>query len=1335
MSASYKEDHNNVELCSLLSRLSELGKSQKDVAEVLEISGPHLSYIKNGTRRAAARHNRTLSRFVSKLEKERILQSGRVRERIGAPIFSINHEDLGVRSSGEAVSLFRDLLWAEALRDKASTTQARVTLNINVADGGVDASFAESESENKLLRSAPTRFQVKTGEFKPWHPSIIDAELFNGKERCLESLGSEVRSTLEEGGRYVLVCFGIDLNETQGKKALKNLRAAFSECGFPKADVDVWGQSELVGLFEQFPSLCLRLKGMFQHGFRIHQSWAQDEDMRPIVHHGPETQQLITELREKLRSGEVKHLRFVGEPGVGKTRLALELTKADDLSPVTIYIKDAGTITRSSFLNELIQFDAHQFVLLVVDECSKKDSAELWNMIKSNANRIRILTIDNSPDNSTGEGYQVEEIQKVHNEQIIMILEDYDLGKIDAQRWSRFCQGCPRVAHVLGDNLRMNPSELLKSPATTDVWDRFITGQDDSDPDRVQNRKLVLRYVALFEMFGFQSPVEDEAKFIADLAGIPWQQFQDTISDLKGRKIIQGVRTLYITPRLLHVYLNHEFWQVHGGSFDITDTMERLSPHMRHWFIKMLKYAHDSRPALEAIKRLLGPRGLFHQSPLENNQEHGSLIMSLAEAAPNETLRCLERVFSGFTLDELKALTEPRQRIVWALERIAVWKDSFEGAVMLLLRLAEAENANNSNNATGTFIQLFSLRPGIAATQADQHQRLSVLKEVLDSPSSETRQLGLAACKSALDTYGHCRTMGPEHQGLRATIPFWMPSTYGELWDAYRCVWELVVEKYEAWTGEDRTAALEVLLSGASHLLQIEALAPQALETLSRLLDDVDVMPCGMINLIQYQLKYCEESHTPETRLQLQMLEQKLEGTNFSSRLRRYVRYPSDYDTYRQEPGQKSLETWLEELSQDANENHELLLKELPWLVTEESNAIYHFAARIGKLDVERTHLPEILSECESQTNSKILYLTGYLAAVFNHDPSEWEEIVLGLADAPEYRSQFSNIVIESGMTNKTVLKVIELCRKGHQDIALLERWWFSWRLSSLPIEIMNQLISLQLEMENGKLWANAVSMFHHYFCDKDANRTLPEELTYELLTHEAMSEHRTTTSAYYYWSKIAVRFLEVYPARIWDFFERILTLTLKESMLLNELCHTEEDVITSILADDPVLAFERIQSVLEQNKLWECFGIQSWLDEGGIRLYGDRRPGPITHIPSSVLFDWVDQDREQRASWIAMTLPKTFDQSPAGRLTSDFTAKYGRAERVASSLNAHFGRRSWCGNQSDFYRTLRQEANEWNQHETNHTVRSWLQNYIEDLSGSIDQAEMEEERDLWSSY
>ena len=89
-------------------------------------------------------------------------------------------------------------------------------MRVFVADGGIDASV-KSKSKAKVkgddLLGVSTGFQIKTGDFAPWQPSVIHKELFSSskKKAALGNLSPEVRSLLEKQQRYVMVCFGVDL--------------------------------------------------------------------------------------------------------------------------------------------------------------------------------------------------------------------------------------------------------------------------------------------------------------------------------------------------------------------------------------------------------------------------------------------------------------------------------------------------------------------------------------------------------------------------------------------------------------------------------------------------------------------------------------------------------------------------------------------------------------------------------------------------------------------------------------------------------------------------------------------------------------------------------------------------------------------------------------------------------------------------------------------------------------------------------------------------------------------------------------------------------------------
>jgi transcriptional regulator with XRE-family HTH domain len=1327
---TYRDDPDNIELARLIAELDSFGLTQEAVAEVLGISPGQLSRIKSGERHASRRHVKQLRTHLRTVKGDR-----GIKPKGSFPsVFAITPALLDGVSPTSSLELFRDLLWSRATERSLPITSICISSDVFVPDGGIDASIlahpGPTGGADELL-TVGTRFQIKTGHFAAWQKSAIQKELFGRKSASFENLGRGIQDTLTAGKRYVLVCFGVDPIPSQIADARAHLKNEFSKCGFPDAAVEVWGQTHLVGLMSRYPTLCLRAWGHDQQGFRSLHSWASDHEMRPNARYSPEQWQFIEETRESLRLGEIRHLRLLGEPGVGKTRLALEITNAEGIAPATLYVPDGRSFLRSSFINELVQIDDRRFAIIVIDECPRRECTEIWNSLRSRSDRVRLITIDHGPDTSMDDLMRVHDVEPVGNDQIIRILTDHGVGERDANRWADYCQGCPRVAHVVGENLHRNRADLLLEPSTVSVWDRFISGRDEAGSPEALKRRSVLCYLSLFDRFGYEAPVDGESRFIAELTEMPWLEFQRIIADLRQRRIIQGAKTLYITPRLLQVYLYREFWRIHGSQFDITRALETMPASLRPWFVQMLRYAETPGSARSAIERLLGPTGIFPEPRFPDNQESGRLIQALAEACPGPTLKCLQRTIGRMDRSELQRFTQARQSVVWALERIAVWKDHFAGAVSLLRDLATAENAKNSNNATGTFKQLFSLIPGMAATETSHEVRFRVLGDLLNSPSSEVRLLGLQACETALQSTGGSRMVGPEYQGLRKTVEFWMPKTYADLYDAYSDVWRLLVSKLDTWEGENRRQLISTLISAAWQVLFIKPLVGMTVETLKSVAADPATEVKSLLELIQRKLRYGKEKLSRKNEADLRSIVESLEGHDFRSTLARFVKHLTWEDAYDERGDMtKRIERKLDDLADEAIAEPCLLKEELQWLVCEDSSPAFCFAFRLAQRDPTRALLSTILArQAAAGDTGRTTFLSGYMAAVFVHDKMEWEETILQFADFPALAEHFSDVVISSGITDRAARKVVEQCRAGIQSVDRLDRWWFSSRTRELSFEVFRELVVVQLEPCTGPLWENAIRMCHTYFLEKDHERPMPEQLVFEVLTHEAMAEGFAAHSAGYYWSRLAAAYLEQFPAKKLPLLRDVLRNARDNWSVLLDLNTNEDRILTRLLREEPHGAFNCIAAAYDEGGDRHNFGLRTWLGDDGHRGFGDGAPGPIQFLPTEQLFRWVDEDVENRAYWLAYVMPKTFDSSPAGRLTRNFVARYGHYESVADALYAHFHSRSFCGNASDRYRSLREEARRWLSGESDRTVLRWIDDYIDGLSRQIEQAELDEER------
>ena len=139
--------------------------------------------------------------------------------------------------------------------------------------------------------------------------------------------------------------------------------------------------------------------------------------------------------------------------------------------------------------------------VLVLDDCDPDQRAYIWNRFKVHSPRIKIVSISNEYDDTTDIIYV--DISPLENEQLSRIIQSYTIPKDEADRWAIDCSGSPRMAHVVGENLVTHPEDILRSPSTVSIWDRWIVGNDDPNTVEVAQRRLVLQYISLFKRFGY----------------------------------------------------------------------------------------------------------------------------------------------------------------------------------------------------------------------------------------------------------------------------------------------------------------------------------------------------------------------------------------------------------------------------------------------------------------------------------------------------------------------------------------------------------------------------------------------------------------------------------------------------------------------------------------------------------------------------------------------------------------------------------------------------------------------------------------------------------------
>lgn len=1256
-------------------------------------------------------------------------------------IFTVRNEDLERFSPQEAVDFFREILWAEASSLRIGKNLINVPSAITVADGGIDAEVqnVETSGGQGIIRPGLTRYQIKTGDFSLSKEGNIRAILF--KEKAKE-LKARVKSCLDKQGTLVVVLFGWDDPETRDDLLINRFREKLGSVDqkYSKASIEICRQNNLIGYLKPFPSLALKANGRSDLRFQTHQSWSVQAEMKKAFKAGPAQEEFISNLQSELRrNSEAIHTRVWGEPGIGKTRLVLEATRGQDLEPLVIYCDAASKFRESDLMNEVIRDDNQFWTILVIDECDLDSRSYIWDKLKYRGPRIKLVSIYNEQDETSGNitYFSAPLLQK---QQTVGIIEEYGIPRDGAERWAAICGGFPRVAHAIGQNLRANPEDLLKNPDTVLIWERQIAGGDKRDSQEVRERRLVLRHIALFKRFGYGKPFTSEARAIAmkvERASpqVTWPRFQEIVGTLRKRRILQGENTLYITPKALHIWLWVDWWETYGEGFSLQEFAAEVPDSLMDGFCEMFKYAAESPISAKKVKELLEPGGFLEKEDSLKTDVGSSFFLALAEADPKSALAFLKRTVGVWGKEELLQFTTGRREVVWALEMIAMWRDLFADSARLLLALGEAENETVSNNASGVFAELFSPARGrVAPTEASPEERFPILQEALTSSSRGRRLLALRACDKALTSQNFVRDVGAEYQGLRPEPRLWTPKTYGEIFDAYRRVWELVKVRLDALEADEQQTGVNVLLNHVRGLGRIGSLTEMVMNTLDELAEKPYVYKKTLLARIVELLHYNGKGLSPQTRQRWEQLRDKVTGSDFSSLLHRYAGMVLLEDRY-DEQGNRvdQMKPRIQELAAKALKRLDLLRQELDWLVTAEAENGYPFGYEIGRRDKDFSLLPTLLEAQRKETQKGSAYFTGgYFRALYERDNDQWEKQLDTLAQDEEMAYLVPELTWRSGMSDKAALRILALAEK----VVISPREFETFRYGSVILELSEDVfkkwINFLLNCEEIYAASIPLALYHDYYLRQERTRSLPEELTLKLLTHESLFK-KTDRGARdhlddYLWTEIGKAFVCAYPRRSLQVADKMLEHFGEEGTVFEGFHSETQSVLNEISRKYPNEVWVAVSKRLGPPIDSRAFDIRQWLRGG--EFYETGGAGALPFFPPAKIWEWVDENIEKRAWYVANFVPKQlFHQEGKVCLAREVLVRYGQRKDVRSNLIANFSTEGWTGSASLHLQNKKQELLDFRKTEDNENVKLLIDEFVIILDSDIEREKIEEER------
>lgn len=1236
-------------------------------------------------------------------------------------------------SPERAVTVIRALFRSECRYAKLGPSSLTISDKLMTPDGGIDAEVNVPHAHvipvDCLFQAEVTGFQIKSGStFKPWTLSSIRAELLNSKEE----LSPEIERLIKRKGNYFIICTGHDLTPKQRNDSRSKILDILAKKGYEEYEgtIDVLGASQIAEFAERYPGTAsLLTANPVQEAWTI-EEWRHDAHMTNVFEASPEQYEIINHLRANLQ-GETKHIRILGDAGLGKTRIVLETLKDESISPYVLYIQHGTQFGQTNLFRQLLIAGHEKPLILVLDELPESELSDIWRHLKPRCGHLKIVSMDHGIDETFDEEIIRITVPYLPDDAIKKMLA-YRVGESpEIDRWVKICEGSPRVALAVADNLLANPSDLLKPPSSVPIWTRFLHGYGNRDEASSRQIDCVVQHLALFSRFGFEAPVGEEAAYIAKLicnvdSTIGWARFQEIVQKLRARRVLQGSRTLFFVPKALHIYLWKKFWESYGRGFDFNRIFVSMPESLHAWFLSMFMYAGQANTAY-VTDDILKIDGLFFQKEVLISEKGSEFLSILAEANPVAVLKLLESTVGTWSDEEILSLSENRQNFVWTLEKIAVWPPYTLRSIQLLIRLAVNENSHYSNNSTGTLLGLFRIGPEWAATESPPEVRLPAFLMLLRAQSDTERRLGLKVAEASLDTdVGGFRTVGPEFQGLKERATLWVPKTYNDWWQAHFTYFNALVNETINWPSHFRSEVCNALLKAVEQQLRIPPCTELAFQVLNTLIND-DAIQAEKLNGFFWRWKeYKEDGELPEVTKKLQVLERRYTRRNLASRFHRYV---LDVD----------WAEWDEEYSRNARSRAKILVKalarriamsterfdEIRHLITPEKNALglWYFGEHLAKNDPNGIFLNILIEVSLQDKHQTCLY--GYLSEVKKHNAVLYRSTINGFLDS-EYAAWLGvRITLNSDYDDDLFLRCLSLFDKGWISPQEFNPLRYGGTINHVPKErLLTLLQHLSVDPSQDSLILLIELLASIPF---DNSAPFDSDFVFEVVTMAAPRGRGQNVMSGYYWKKVCQKLIKWQEGYVLPLLD-VLLCNMGEAY---ELSYDPDvqPIANQLVKANPSGAWGIIKEHFERTLPKWRSDLLHWL-KGGIDGFEEKEPrGPISDLPLQEILDWVKDDPESRAGLIAHASPRTLDDINGGKLTRELLLKYRQYNGVQSGISANFHSGGWCGSTVVYLKNKREKFRRWLAAGFGFEITLWIESEIEYLDRYIEQEEINEER------
>jgi len=856
------------------------------------------------------------------------------------------------------------------------------TERVIVADNGIDAQWQgdlspDAIGSSPLLTAGINVYQYKKREVTEQTRRNLVTSMASSLRGAIADVQRRSETTL---GNYVLFT-NIDLTTEQHGV----LRAAIAEdCDDQTVRIGIIGAADLAAMLNAIPHV--RSAFFATSAFR---TWGESWDAHERTTVFPRVALTgrdgeVATLRGWIDDPEVRVIALSGTHMMGKTRVTLEATRQRDVSFIEALDRQALTIDQLRRLEV-----ADREVLVLINDPDFELAQDLARETVGR-DRLKLLlclpTAEATPAPSFGLDTRVRSLhlQPLTYEQSRALLgaarSGFDYG---LETWIiENAGGVPGVilaaAHV-GPALRRGAGNFLDQIA--DGFERDLRARLSEDDRRALSALSVMSHV------GVERQAVQDLEQISAHFGIDPNTVLNSLASLVGAGFVRidGSYAEVVPPPLANRLASRV---IRGRSAAVAALFRNLNESARRRFLRRLVMLTGDE-ARRFWDDLLSPAGPF--TSLEQIAANSKLFEFVASANGPRAAPLLLRFLRESSVEERRSITgRTRRDLVHAIEELLFREETGQDALYCLGLLAEAENEQWTNNASGIFKEPFF--PLHSQIPLRLPARLEVLRHFLQPDQSESlARLAVEAAAGAMDIHFSATLRSSATSVPLGTMP---TMTRGQVWNYQGDCLDLMVAASRDTRASVRCAAGELLPRALANFIalgQHQRAMPHLREIVDRALAGDDAFAFSQlaesIRWCRYALR--DEAHggaeaNAAVIDELTQLLSRPQTAGFATRLRLWVGgWTLDLDHLENPTG--SANRAITALAEEACRRPDLLTDDLvDWLASGAAQAS-RFWYEVGRLDTAGAFQSRI--RALGSRNGGVQAFTSYISGWFERDP------------------------------------------------------------------------------------------------------------------------------------------------------------------------------------------------------------------------------------------------------------------------------------------------------------------------------------------------------------